>query len=96
MGMLGITPHYYRYRNTKLSMVTFNRCLREAVRECHCSGYRVEFLPLHLHFLDAEGEFLQPVHRYFNRQSEFTLAGGLILREAILKSIGVIPMDGNH
>ena len=53
------------------------------------------YLPLHLHFLDKDGEFLQPVRRYFNN-SEFMLSGGMVLREVLLKSLDIIPMDGNH
>ena len=95
VGMIGITPHYDTYENTKVKTVTFNRCLKDVVREC-ARQWRVGYLPLHLHFLQAEGGFIEPLRRYFNERSEFTLAGGFVLRQMLLKSIGVIPMDGNH
>ena len=95
VGMIGITPNYENYRETKFSTVTYNRCLAESVRDCAHSGSRVGYLPLHLHFLDKDGEFLQPVKRYF-ANSEFTLAGGMVIREALLKALDIIPMDSNH
>ena len=95
VGIIGVTPHYDQYTQTKFQTVTFNRCLADAARES-VNRWHVEYLPLHLHYLSRNGEFLQPVSRYFNEKSELTLAGGLVLRQAILKEIGVIPMDGYH
>ena len=93
IGLIGVTPIYQDYRNTKMKMVTFNRCLGDVAREIRGA---VQYLPLHRHFLDEDGEFIAPLHRYFNNRSEFTLAGRLVLREVVLKELGLIPMDGNH
>ena len=95
VGVVGITPRLDDYATTKIKTVMFNRCLKQSVKDCQFS-YRVEFLPWHLHFLQEDGEFLQPIHHYFNKKGEYTIAGGLVLHEVLLKSIGVIPMDGCH
>ena len=95
VGVCEITPRYQDYRSSKVNTVTFNRLLVEAVREC-VNQYKVSFLPLHLHFLTQDGEFIAHLYQYFNRESEFTLAGGLVVREVLFKEIQLIPMDGNH
>ena len=96
VGILGITPNYPTYSSTKVNAVTFNRCLQQAVKECQ-DRWKVEYIPMHLHFLDSDGGLVQPLQRYFNTTtSEYTLAGGFVLRQYLLKAIGVIPMDGNH
>ena len=95
VGLVGITPRLADYATTKVKTVTFNRCLSQLVRSIE-DEYRVEYLPWHFHFLDGEGRFLQSVNRYFNDQGEYTLAGGMILREVLLKAVGMIPMDGHH
>ena len=95
VGVVGITPQYDRYEDTKFKTVTYNRCLQDAVRECEKN------LLLHLHFLER-GEpgkpatFIQPLEKYFYSRSEFTITGGFVLRQMLLKSIGVIPQDGQH
>ena len=98
VAICGITPRYENYREMKCKMVTYNRYLADAVRECATGLDRskVVYLPLHLHFLHQDGEFISPLLRYFNRFSEFTLAGGFVLREMVLKEVGTIPMDGMH
>ena len=100
VGVIGVTPNYDTYAETKVKMVTFNRCLQDTVRECN-RYWRVEFLPLHLHFLEKSvgaqpAKVIQPLGRYFNDRSEFTLTGGLVLREMLLKAMDIIPMDGQH
>ena len=95
VGMIGITPHYADYEPMKVKTVIFNRCLKDVVRDCS-RQWKVGYLPLHLHFLQEAGGFIQPLRRYFSEKSEFTLAGGFVLRQMLLKSIGVIPMDGSH
>ena len=100
LGVCGITPQYDTYATTKVKTVTFNRCLQEAVRDCQ-RYWRVEFLPLHLHFLQSSvggqpAQIIQPLNRYFNTKSEFTLVGGMVLREVVMKAIELIPMDGEH
>ena len=66
VAICGITPRYDNYRETKFKTVTFNRYLGDAARECTLNRAKVAFLPLHLHFLHPDGEFISPVHRYFN------------------------------
>ena len=95
VGVVGITPRLGEYDTTKVKTVTFNQCLAQAVRDCQ-HQYRVQFLPWHLHFLESDGALIQPVHRYFTKEGEYTLAGGMVLRESLLKAIRVIPMDGEH
>ena len=60
VGIVGITPNLADYANTKVKTVTYNRCLKQAVRECQ-DQYRVEFLPWHLHFLQADQSLIQPL-----------------------------------
>ena len=95
VGLVGATPRLEDYSTTKVKTVTFNRCLSQVIRSLE-DEYRVEFPPWHFHFLDTAGEFLQPISRYFTPQGEYTLAVGMVLREVLLKSVGVIPMDGHH
>ena len=95
VGVIGVTPIYEKYQETKVKTVTYNQYLGDAVKDYRGAGH-VEYLLLHRHFLDENGEFVSPITRYFDRASQFTLAGGLVLREALLKTVGVIPMDGNH
>ena len=64
-------------------------------------GCAIGYLPMHLHFLEKgdpgqAAMFIQPLERYFDQNSEFTLAGRFVLRQMLLKAIGVIPMDGQH
>ena len=58
--------------------------------------YKVRYLPLYHHFLEADGEFIAPLHRYFNHKLEFTLAGGMVVHEVLFKELHLIPDDGNH
>ena len=84
VSMIGITPHYADYEPTKVKTVTFNRCLKDVVRDCS-RQWKVGYLPLHLHFLQEAGGFIEPLRRYFSEKSEFTQAGGFVLRQMLLK-----------
>ena len=95
LGVVRVTPRLDDYSTTKVKTVTFNRCLLQAVRDLQLH-HRIEFLPWHFHFLDEEGKMLQLVSRYFTERGEYALAGGLVLREVLLKSVGIIPMDSRH
>ena len=95
LGVVGVTPVYHDYQVTKLKTVTFNRCLSDAVKDC-AKKWRVAYLPLHLHFLTRDGQFIHPLSRYFNHDSELTCVGGMVLHEMLLKEIGMIPMDGEY
>ena len=65
LGIVGITPHFHDLVNTKKFTVNFNRNVASAIKDF---GRReaVQFLPLHLHFLEQDGSPLQPVARYFD------------------------------
>ena len=92
--MVGITPLLSDYDGTKKKTVNFNRNLAAAVKECRLMDIRVEYLPLHLHFLDAKFNLLQPIHHYFDDQSQFTLTGGLVLRQVLFQELGILPLEG--
>ena len=92
IGILGTTPQFSRILDTKKNTVTFNRNLAAAVRDtCHPSI--VQYLPLHLHFIDLEGDPIEPLGRYFSKEDEFTLAGGLVLRQFLFKEMRLIPCN---
>ena len=93
VGIVGITPRLADYQSSKVKVVTFNRCLLQGVKDCQ-RQFRVQFLPWHLHFLEADSSLIQPVHCYFNRESEYKLSGGMVICESLLKTMGVTPMDG--
>ena len=94
LGLIGITPRFSLGLETKRFTVNFNRNVASAVRE-FAHRYRVQFLPLHLHFLNREDNSpIQPVSRYFDEEDRYKLAGGLVLRENIFKEIGLIPLNG--
>ena len=93
VGILGVTPQFHQLRETKKDTVTYNRNLATAVWEAR-HLIRMQYLPVHLHFLDGEGGPIQPLEHYFSQIDEYMLAGGLILRGVLFKEIGLIPSDG--
>ena len=92
-GLVGITPHFHNLVPTKKFTVTYNRNLAAATRE-FARRARIQFLPMHLHFLEEDGTPLDNIDRYFDLQDRYTLAGGMVIREMLFKEMGLIPMDG--
>ena len=64
MGLVGITPRSQDYEVTKVKTVTFNRQLVLYSSSFGPNSYRGT-----CHFLDADGQALQPVERYFNKNA---------------------------
>ena len=95
VGILSLLPQFHDISHTKKQIVTFNRNLAGLVKE-NVKWNRVQFIPLHLHFVDQQGEPIMGWRRYFTDAGELTLAGGMVVREVLFKAIGLIPMDGHH
>ena len=96
IGMVGITPRFHEEPASKRSTVNFNRNLASAVKEVAQQDRKVYFLPLHLHFLSQQGTHIQPVHKYFHPQGEFTVTGGLVLQQVVFQELGMIPLSRDH
>ena len=92
IGILGITPRFSQMVETKKFTVTYNRNLAAAVKACQDRFY-IQFIPIHLHFIDEEGDVIQPTHKYFNREDEYTIAGGFVLRQMLFKEMKIIPLS---
>ena len=96
IGISGITHGFTDYDTTKIQTIKFNRTTRLEVADLYAEAYLVQFLYLHLHFLDVNYNSIQPVHHYFDQNMDLTVVGAMVLRQMILKEIGVIPMDEAH
>ena len=96
VGMVGITHRSSDYDSSRIHTINYNRAISTACKEVYNEGSAMQFVPLHLHFLDSKYILIQPSYKYFTDEDEFTVLGAFILRQMLLKEIGILPISNQY
>ena len=72
-----------------MDVSSFNFVLQEAVCSVGRALSRVHNLALFEHFMSSKGKILNPKYDYFNGADELTYLGCLVLRECVLREMGL-------
>ena len=70
-------------------LIRYNRSLFLATQHVNRELEKIFFLAMHAHFVDSNGQIIQPVHKYFSPGGYLTYLGCITFRACMAREVGI-------